>query len=496
MCINHFNLDTDNISISESKDPEISRASKTQICRVPECTQLNRGRETNYMCQNHFELNGNGKERNTIICKRICEVPGCNQCYFGSYTNHICPFHRENLEYKKMDGIIKCTIKGCKNIIKTKEGHTVCKNHVRTFGMNPPTEMKRCQHSLMKNRSHKKLYCKYGLLYKHYNMASINHDWQSSYSVEKNCEVTADQNFPLEKQKEFALVRKQVVRIAKKEQSEFIMAKRFTRGETSEHQSIENSTIKRLLNGERVLSKELAVQILQNIKKKGAHNIGNYRDTIVAEATVLLKSNGDRGREENHHTLKSNINHGGEESQHAIYKHMPINIIDEFVGWSTSQRGNIISKNDASNRTDYFHRPTIPQMPSTMAFLRQMLEKKLSNRIKQNNSSREDNSKRTERLLAQFDWSAFQAISIIIEEALTSSLMPLAREYVTHNYTTRKEGELDRDSRERRNDCHTNITSCFALLFQRIDCPDISCSRGTMQGQINQHHSVQSFIKQ
>ena len=391
------------------------------------------------MCINHFKLWSQGKnfnrniksqnalkEANSIIRNMICEVPGCRQYYFGSGSNRICPFHHKNPQCKESDNIMICIIKGCENIIETKQFHSVCKRHLRTFGANPPTEIKRCQHSLKKNRSHSKLYAKFASLYKEYNMASINHDWQSSYSERENNEITADQNFPLEKQKEFALVRKHVIRIAKKEQDENIMAKRFTRERASEQQPTANSTIKRLLKGEHVLSKHMAFEILQNIKKRGTRNIGNYRDAIVAEAKKLMGSD---------------ANDNNEKDEPVIYKHIPIKRIDEFVGWSSSHR----AKNDASSHIDHLHSSSTPQMPSAIAFLRLMLEKKIPNRIKQIHASNEGDSKPTQQLSARFDRSALQAISISIEETITSSLMPLARKFVKYNSAIEGEGEFSRD---------------------------------------------------
>jgi hypothetical protein len=292
---------------------------------------------------------------------------------------------------------MQCIINGCKVRANTFRDFALCRSHGRTFSMHPPTEMKKiCGNNTRPIDAGKscQLYNEYEKLYKCFNFASLNREWKADEII-----TPTAQHFPLEKQKQFFSIRKQIIQHAKKEQTKYIMKKRASRKNEDTKLPTESSQIAKLLNGEQMIPASLAKQIVQNIMKRGVNNIANIRDLVLAEAQDVLQLNDpDRG-----------------EIHHSIYRHMPITMVEKFASWSTSYGGNI--------------EPAPPLMPSQVAFIRQFLGNKLQDRLYSDDGA-EDVALKVQKILNRFDPSALVAIGISVEEAMTAAMIPLAKAHV------------------------------------------------------------------
>jgi hypothetical protein len=131
-----------------------------------------------------------------------------------------------------------------------------------------------------------------------------------------------------------------------------------------------------------------------------------------------------------------------------IYQHMSIDMIDDFVGWTTSLNDKDQAKPSYADAalpgfagddleavySGLLHVPKAPPPPSQIAFLRQRLQKEMVERLKIlcPDEDTESHSRRAQELLGCLDSSALVSIGFIIEEVMTMALMPLAKAHVEH----------------------------------------------------------------
>ena len=431
----------------------------------------------------HDESKTNQKRHSHELNKREsrqCTAPGCHKYFIGRWTNYFCRkhydewieksqydidsrstvFESEQRPYNSNNKSVQCIIKGCTRKAKTLS--CCCRRHSRTFGTCPPTEMKRIGVNVdaIANDS-KTLYDKYTKLYRYYKVVTKNRDWDHLYSTKGNDKKPpANMCFSLQQQKEFAMVRKELIERTKIEQNEYIMNKRRAREHRKDpKQPSDASPLARLLNGEQMIPEEMARQIVRNVSKSGMH--GNVRDAVIAEARTMLQLDDEDQKA----------------MQETMYKHMPIDKIDNLVSWSHSRQGDFPTKSlnttteDGENGEEeypYFgHASTTPPpMPSEIAFLRQMIEKKLVERVRilHPDDNDDENSERARKMSNRIDISASVALGVSIEEITTKALMPLARAYVEHSRKHEQILDLESKNNSSQTQHDVNNQQPFSLL--------------------------------
>jgi hypothetical protein len=307
-------------------------------------------------------------------------------------------------------------------------------------------------------------------MYKAYYFERKNREWRMSNAVDDgddNCKKMGDMkememgdnqdergsSFPLEMQMKFASVRRKCIQQSKRDRDEMKRMKlasenekkpakpvSFANGLPSDHKRIEEKSI----------PASVARQIIQNIKRRGVSNIDDVRHAVVAEARKVLQLDDEESLKQSYMDNGSNgdddlFKHDmSEEGKGFIYQHMPIDMIDEFVGWATSFTGNnnidtsaphSKMANQGGNDEVEFglaHEPTAPPPPSQISFLRQKLEAKLMERVKTlyPKETSDNISRRTKQLLNKFDSSALVSVGVAIEEMTAAALIPFAKAHV------------------------------------------------------------------
>lgn len=260
---------------------------------------------------------------------------------------------------------MKCIIRGCDTLAHTHDNIAICKKHLIVFGPHPPTEIKQiCDDS----GDPQNLYEEYENLYRYYKSSLVTGEWS-------------------DKLRQFIKVRKQIIRLAKKERNEYIMNKRLAREEESTRISTD-TRMERLLNGEYVIPASTACQIIQNIKRQGVGN-GSIRNAVVAESKRAFGLDDERRGRDGRDTFCRQI-----------------------LNWSTFSESNC----------NHALAPP-PPPPSQINYLRNIIEAKLLN---QNQFHRD----RAQKLMERLDPSALLAIGISIEEIMTKSLITNAKIHV------------------------------------------------------------------
>jgi hypothetical protein len=438
MCWRHYNEskisgegsneDDHSTNSSRSSASSLSTARSTdsnRLCTIPECQKYHRGKGTNFMCTTHYrqlnscESNSNGGETDEKSMRQ-CTISGCEKYFIGRKTNCMCRSHFKELMASSLSSDstsdssdlsalsdlsdsddqsqdsestrVQCTIIGCEDEAIAPEDYALCEDHLLKLGTNPPTEL--IHTGEPPSDDNIKLCDEYEKCYDSMSLGSADglppgHQMRNQYW--------------------FVKIRRELLRLAKKEQNKRIMKRRLEREAST-------SPLKKLLNGESMIPAPKAKQIMHNIMERGIQNIGNIKDAVLAEAKLVLQLD-DQDEDE-------------EVMQDSIYEHMPISAVDDFVGWATSHRGNDDNARPP-NSTLRAHESaeTPPPMPSQIAFLRKILENKLLDRMKQlhPNETLDSTYKRTRDVMDRLDQSALVAIQISIEDALTSAMIQLAK---------------------------------------------------------------------
>ncbi|KAL7479725.1 hypothetical protein ACHAW6_005452 [Cyclotella cf. meneghiniana] len=214
-----------------------------------------------------------------------------------------------------------------------------------------------------------------------------------------------------------------------------------------------------LLEGRKGIPAALARQIVQNIKDKDLPAIESIHDAVLLEAQRVLGLHDDAngiclanhlqpGRYYlcNYATDWDKRGHGGD-GQGNVFKHMSVDMIDDFFEWATShtrkhQATHLIAhaaragavEQDEAMYSGLLHVPKAPPPPSQIDFLQHRLEKELVEQFQvlHPHADPENNWKRAGELLGCVDSSALLAIGIAIEEVMTASLLPWAKAHVEH----------------------------------------------------------------
>ena len=144
-------------------------------------------------------------------------------------------------------------------------------------------------------------------------------------------------------------------------------------------------------------------------------------------------------------TTQDNI--AGIESKYDVplYEHISKHRLDTLLGWAASHRGNDINNIDTTTSAekergiDLSHLPMAPPPPSHVAFLQQHISKRLQNNNDANNELDDIGEKKkgnncktasTTQNNHKMHVSAYVAVGMAVEEALTTRLMPLAKAHV------------------------------------------------------------------
>jgi hypothetical protein len=433
MCQRHFKESSISGEDSYEDDTNSVRSSvssisanSSKICIVPECQKYRRGKSTNYMCAKHYkqlklrESNADaGFETDEPSYRemRQCRIPGCEKYFVGRHSSYMCRFHfldckqsssssdsisdlsdlsdDDDSSQDEESTVVQCTIFGCEEEAIVSEDVVLCEDHLLLYGTNPPKELIRTEDDGSASTDYTKLCDEYEKLY---DILCFYMADESSHGRRK----AKDHCYWFDK------VRKELIRRAKRKQNVRIIEKRLER-EVRVETEVPALSLENLLNGEPVIPASKAKRIMHNIMQRGIQNIGNINDAVLGEAKLVLQLD-----EENEEVM-----------QDPIYEHLPICEVDDLVGWATSHRGN---DDNAWLPNSMLRAEVPPPMPSQIAFLRQVLENKLLDRMKQlhPNETVDRSSERAHNVINRIDQSALVALGISLEEALISAMIPLA----------------------------------------------------------------------
>jgi len=391
--------DISDVSCSEDDFEEVSQKNELEIkprkakkqkrikkyCRIPDCDKR-QAAYCNGLCKKHWRNSHpdeRGDERGPQH-KPFCRFPKCRRISRGLNHGGMCRNHftrsvdsalssvstssYSSVEVSLGKDKMRCIIRGCNTLAHTNhDNNAICKKHLIVFGPHPPTEMKKiCDDS----GDHQSLYEEYENLYRYYKSTLGTGEWSN-------------------KLRRFIQVRKQIIRLAKKEQKEHIMNKRLAREEESMKLS-PDTRMDRLLNGEHVIPASTACQITQNIRRQGV-NTENIRNAVLAEAKRAF------GLDDEGHDRKK---------RDSFYRQI-------IHHWSTC----------AENHCNHALASPPPPPPSQIDYLRNIIEAKLLNQ-------KQFHQDTAQKLMERLDPSALLAIGVSIEEIMTKSLINHAKVHV------------------------------------------------------------------
>ena len=195
--------------------------------------------------------------------------------------------------------------------------------------------------------------------------------------------------------------------------------------------------------------KKTKMQKASNSNNKPANQLHHYDDDTIIATNVEGRTRGSTSKKQkragNESTTQHNI--AGIKSKYDVplYEHITKHRLDTLLGWAASHRGNDINNIDTTTSAekergiDLSHLPMAPPPPSQVAFLQQHISKRLQNNNDANNELDDIGEKKkgnncktasTTQNNHKMHVSAYVAVGMAVEEALTTRLMPLAKAHV------------------------------------------------------------------
>ena len=196
--------------------------------------------------------------------------------------------------------------------------------------------------------------------------------------------------------------------------------------------------------------KKTKMQKASNSNNKPANQLHHYDDDTIIATNVEGRTRGSTSKKRkraagNESTTQHNI--AGIKSKYDVplYEHITKHRLDTLLGWAASHRGNDDNNIDTTasaekeREIDLSHLPMAPPPPSHVAFLQQHMSKRLKNNNDANNELDDIGEKKkgnncktasTTQNNHKMHVSAYVAVGMAVEEALTTRLMPLAKAHV------------------------------------------------------------------
>ena len=236
--------------------------------------------------------------------------------------------------------------------------------------------------------------------------------------------------------------------------------------------------------------KKMKMQKVSTNNDKPTSQLHHYYDddTIIAANGVEGRKGGSTSKKRkraagNESTTQHNS--AGIESKYdaPLYEHISKHQLDTLLGWAASHRGNDDNNIDTTTSAekegeiDLSHLPMAPPPPSHVAFLQQHMSQRLQNNNYANyklddigEKKKGDNCKTattTKQNNNTMHVSAYVAVGMAVEEALTTRLMPLAKAHVERCR------RLEREARDHAAECQreesiTKTQSSQKKLLKRL----------------------------